>query len=275
MTTAENLPLEIYVEIFQSLHNPYSKRDIIICSEVCWLWSRAVNDFKFQQIKFDGAKVLKWRKSFAQDQDEHPHIRHGHFVKELEIHHDGDYFGHEADSDDDVEDMFTKDELTQLFKKFPNLKIFNIANSINTRFYLEYLQDIDNSQQLTKLEEIVAYESDETPEEYQALAFQTSLNFRSTLIRLNVPYHNRRLYTIDRKSGDGLHFLPTFTKLKHLGLCNTCGPNITIFKVQDTFPKLISFQFKTSFSVPLMTKPSPPFSFVQSLKMESPKLLVV
>lgn len=57
------------------------------------------------------------------------------------------------------------------------------------------------------------------------LAFQTYLNFSSTLTRLSVPYYNKQqLYEVDHEEGDALYFLPSFKNLKHLIVRNKVEP---------------------------------------------------
>lgn len=86
---AQQLPYEICLNIFQQLltYN-YAKQDFKNCSLVCKSWSGAAIEMAYREIKLDGTRVYKLRKSLSQDPTQHPLIKHGQSVHELEIGYD-------------------------------------------------------------------------------------------------------------------------------------------------------------------------------------------
>lgn len=173
-----------------------------------------------RKIELDGTKVYKLRKALSQDPAQHPLIKHGQSVHKVEIRRDKECNAGEGEGDDDkYKDIrsggaqFTREELIQLLKKLPNPKIFDMARRNFSHLYMEYMQDIDSSQHLTRLEEIIMHEGFIVNEENDRNAFKTYLKFRSTLTRLNLPYYDGTLYEIDGESSDALEFLLNFDKL--------------------------------------------------------------
>lgn len=137
-----------------------------------------------------------------------------------------------------------------------------MARCDNTKSYLEYLQNVDNSQDLTRFEEFILDEIDGAYKEYETLAFKACLNFRLTLTRLIVPYCDNRLYEIDGESGGTIHFLYTFNKLKYLKIINKHNLNLTMFNIPAILSNLMNLHFISSFYVPIELTIPPTFSCI-------------
>lgn len=194
------------------------------CSCVCRSWPDAAIEVLYNEVNLGGTQVYKFRKSLIRNQGQHSLIQEGHLVRMLEICYDGQYVKgdwdmEEADDgeyDEEYQDRYrdvcsggaelTRVEFKQLLENLPNLKIFDMDTSQYFWDYLKYMQDFDSSQHLKKIEEILVDNRVAVAKEYQTLAFQICLNFRSTLKRLVVPYYDDEYYGLETNGevGDAL-----------------------------------------------------------------------
>lgn len=173
---------------------------------------------------------------------------------------------------------FRKEELQQLLSILPKLKKLDTTQSSYSQLYLQDLQYINSSRQLTRIEEIITkYDQDDACEEFNILAFKACLKFRSILIRLNVPYYDGKSLQVNGETSDALYYLSTFSKLKRLKVENQHDPNLTLFNIQAMLPNLMDLIFKSSFAAPVenLAIPLPRLSFIRYLQLELPNLPLV
>lgn len=81
------------------------------------------------------------------------------------------------------------------------------------------------------------------------------------------------LYQIDGEIGDVLNFLPRFRNLKQLKLENIRveDEDLTLARIQALAPpNLIKLSYKSIYAPDLIMSPPPPFSCIQSLRLDLP-----
>ncbi|GAA5799962.1 hypothetical protein HPULCUR_005383 [Helicostylum pulchrum] len=217
-----NLPYEIYLQIFKLLDKP----TISNCAIVCKDWTVPAFQVYYKEIAInEHGDALK--ASLYQE----PCFKYCLWTEKVYIRQDR-YGYHQGARK--PEDPLTEQAFLKFFEYFPNLKIIEIIESD----YTKCLRDIDSSQYLTRLEQIIFKERSYS--EWDDLYCTIYYNFRASLAHISL--HHARKSALESQYGGILSYLRQFKKLTHLAYYNSSSYYVTVYKVQVACPSLTSIK---------------------------------
>lgn len=216
------IPSEILIQIFQLLH----RNDVYSSLFVCKRWYLTAVKLYYQLIVFN-----------------EEHIKYDQYFK----------FGHLAEKLKSTHLQYTKllerQEFLLILSYVPNLKTLDLTCNNKYAAYMDMLcYDTNTSIYLQHIEEISGYCDGLLNRD---LHFLACYNFRKTIKRLDVFAGD---YSINDRNNSTLYYLPHFTGLTYLNICNLMERDLTLFDVLLCCENLSELVYTSSYPVPLRAK---------------------
>ncbi|GAA5805075.1 hypothetical protein HPULCUR_010588 [Helicostylum pulchrum] len=250
-----NLPYEIYLQIFNLLN----KDTLISCTIVCKYWSLPAFQVYYKELTINENSLNILKRLLDKEQC----FKYCHWTEELYIHQEE--VSYYLDESGEIEAIvtFTKQEFLKFFEYLPNLKKIELCTYSCQTEYMRYLRDIDTSQYLTRLGNII-FEIDSFNDVLYDLYYSVYYNFRASLTRIS-------LYNMDKSVlafhyGGILSFLSQFKKLTRLAYYNNSKDYITIYEIQVACPSLNSIEIHDYYTTPSFQADSNTFYQDSNLK---------
>lgn len=243
----KSVPGDIWLRSFESL----DLKDVYNCIFVCKDWVKTAAQEYYEELTLT-TKLVKSLKVCVALENGNKELDNLQYVNKLQLKNE--------------EGEFDMIEFTSLLFSLQDLRMLDIGSSNNRDQYLKLLLNLDDAQNyLDRLEEITKrsnYRRDD-------LSFLVCCKFLCNMTHLSLS-SLATTYTINRKIGNCLHFLPSFTHLTHLRLYKNEG-NSMLYEFIEACPNLVNISFVNNIATSTAVVPersvAPPSTYNRNLKL--------